>query len=252
VTGTKKQAAAAPAAARDVAARCAAVMSELAAMANDENRAGMARYGIVATDAFGISLAVLRPLAKRLGTDHELAVSLWRTGNHEARLLAGMIDDPARVSEAQAEEWVLGLDSWDLCDQLCSNLLDRTGFARRKAVEWSAREEEFVKRSGFVLMAALAVHDKQARDELFLSFLPIIRREAGDDRNFVKKAVNWALRQIGKRNLALNAAAIAAANEIQAAAERGSASSRSARWIAADALRELTSDTVRQRLVRRT
>ena len=222
--------------------RCERVMAELRAMARPESLAGMARYGIRTEQALGLSIYVLRPMARGLRNDHELALALWETGVHEARLLAGFIDDPRLVGEQQMEAWVAELDSWDVCDQLCSSLFDRTALAWDKAVEWAGREEEFVKRAGFVLMAALAVHDKAAPDERYLALLPLIAREAGDERNFVKKAVNWALRQIGKRNSALNLAAVAAAREIEAQG------SRSARWIARDALRELTSEKVVRRL----
>jgi 3-methyladenine DNA glycosylase AlkD len=222
--------------------RCERVMAELRAMAKPENLMGMARYGIRTEDALGLSIYDLRPVARGLRPDHELALALWETRVHEARILAGFIDDPRLVEEEQMEAWVAQFDSWDVCDQVCSSLFDRTALAWDKAVEWTARGEEFVKRAGFVLMAALAVHDKAAPDESYLAFLPLIAGEAGDERNFVKKAVNWALRQIGKRNAALNAAAVAAANEIE---QQGS---RSARWIARDALRELTSDKVRERL----
>ena len=222
--------------------RCEGVMAELRARANPENVAGMARYGIATEAALGVSIYDLRPMAKGIRDDHELALTLWQTGVHEARLLAGFIDDPRQVGEEQMEVWAAQFDSWDICDQVCSSLFDRTALAWEKAVEWTARDEEFMKRAGFVLMAALAVHDKSAPDERYVALLPLIAREAGDERNFVKKAVNWALRQIGKRNSALNLAAVAAAREIEAQG------SRSARWIARDALRELTSDKVRTRL----
>ncbi len=229
-------------------------MTLLAAQANQPNRAGMARYGIKTDDAFGISIYELRKIARPLRGDHDLALALWHTGNHEARLLAGMIDDPKLVTEEQIELWVADFDSWDVCDQVCSNLFDRTPWAHAKAVEWSARDEEFVKRAGFVLMACLAVHDKEAPDEVLLRFLPIIEAAVGDERNFVKKAVNWALRQIGKRNRALNAAAIAAGERIRDAASvpsgDGLRAAASARWIAADALRELTSDKLQKRLAK--
>jgi 3-methyladenine DNA glycosylase AlkD len=218
------------------------ILANLKSLANPENVAGMARYGINPKNTFGVSIPLLRAMAKEIGKEHALALELWETGIHEARILAGLIDDPGMVSEAQLERWVADFDSWDVCDLLCSNLFDKTPFAYAKAVAWSAREEEFVKRAGFVLMAALAVHDKGAPDATFKEFLPLIEREAGDDRNFVKKAVNWALRQIGKRNAALNRAAIAAGRRIQRI------DSKSARWIAADALRELESDSVRRRL----
>jgi 3-methyladenine DNA glycosylase AlkD len=218
------------------------VMDELAARGSPENRAGMARYGINVADAFGVSIPELRALAGRLGIDHELALALWDTGNHEARILAALVDDPGRVSGDQLEAWVAVFDSWDLCDQVCSNLFDRTPVAYAKAAEWAGRGEEFVKRAGFVLMAALSVHDKTADAAAFLGFLALIEREARDERPYVKKAVNWALRQIGKRDRTLNRAAIATAERV------GAQSSRSARWIATDALRELLSDKVQQRL----
>lgn len=215
----------------------------------------MARYGIKVDDAFGVSVYELRRMAKPLRRDHELALALWATGNHEARLLATMVDDPAMVDEAQMEAWVLDLDSWDVCDQLTSNLFDKTPFAYDKAHEWAARDEEFVRRAAFALIAALAWQDKEAPDARILAFLPLVEEHAGDPRNFVKKAVSWALRNVGKRNAALNAAAIACAERIRDAADAraggrrgGDPSARAARWVAADALRELTSDKVRARL----
>ncbi|HEY4823209.1 MAG TPA: DNA alkylation repair protein, partial [Candidatus Bathyarchaeia archaeon] len=162
----------------------------------------------------------------------------------EARILAGFVDDPKMVTEGQMESWAKDFDSWDVCDQVCSSLFDKTPFAHRKAVDWSGKKEEFVKRAGFVLMAALAVHDKKAGDDMFVRFLPIIKRESNDDRNFVKKAVNWALRQIGKRNLTLNSMAVRTAKEIQ------NLDSKAARWVASDALRELTDENVLERLQR--
>jgi len=222
--------------------RSAGVLDELRSLANPANVLGMARYGINATNTLGVSIPRLRSMAKKIGTDHRLALELWASGIHEARVLAGFIDDPARVTEAQLERWVKDFDSWDVCDGVCSNLFDRTPFAHAKAVQWSARKEEFVKRAGFVLMAALAVHDKKSPDSRFREYLPLIEREAADERNFVKKAANWALRQIGKRSLALNRAAIAAAKRIRRS------DSRAARWIAADALRELESEAVQKRL----
>jgi len=202
----------------------------------------MARFGINPKDTYGVSIPVLRKMAKQIGRNHLLAKKLWTLGIHEARILAGMIDPPEEVSEDQMEKWVKDFDSWDVCDQVCSNLFDKTKFAHKKAIEWSKRREEFVKRAGFVLMATLAVHDKEASDKEFLKFLPIIKREATDERNFVKKAVNWALRQIGKRNLSLNKMAIQTAKELQRT------DSKSARWIASDAIRELTSEAVQKKL----
>jgi 3-methyladenine DNA glycosylase AlkD len=226
--------------------RAAEVIRRLEAMGDPANVAGMARFGVrPRTRVLGISVVALRKLARELGCDHDLAGALWRSGIHEARLLATMVDDPAKVSEAQAERWVKTLDSWDICDQLCGNLLDRTPFAAAKAVEWSARSPEFVKRAGFALMASLAL-TRGAPERTLERFLPIIRRESTDDRNFVKKAVSWALRQIGKRSEPLRVKAIATAERI------ATIDSRAARWIAADALRELRSDAVRTRLARST
>ncbi len=218
------------------------VLNHLKSLANPENVRGMARFGINPQGTLGISIYTLRPLAKQLGVNHGLALELWESGVHEARLLAGFIDDPRQVTPEQMERWVSDFDSWDVCDQVCSNLFDRTPYAYQKAFEWSEREEEFVKRAGFVLMAALSVHDKKAPDERFLAFLPVIIREASDERNYVRKAVNWALRQIGKRNRSLNQSAIQTAQEIS------QMNSPAARWIAKDALRELTSAKVQARL----
>lgn len=191
-----------------------------------------------------MSIPNIRKIAKETGKNHALAQELWNSGIHEARILAGIIDEPEEVTEQQMEKWVKDFDSWDVCDQCCSNLFDKTEYAHKKAVEWSRRQGEFVKRAGFTLMAALSVHDKKAADEKFLKFLPVIKREAVDERNFVRKAVNWALRQIGKRNSKLNKAAIATAKEI------GKMNSKSAKWIASDALRELTSEAVQEKIRR--
>ena len=196
----------------------------------------------MAQQRFGLNAPQFRALARELGKNHALALQLWDTGNTDARILATLVDEPTLVTEAQMERWARDFDSWDVCDSACCYLFDKTGIAYRKAVEWSAREEEFVKRAGFALMAYLAVHDKRAPDAAFERFLPIIEREAGDERNFVKKAVNWALRQIGKRNSRLNRRAIAAARRIR------KLHSRTARWIASDALRELQSEAVERRL----
>lgn len=221
---------------------CTEVLAALRSMGNPRNVEGMARFGINPRNTLGISVAALKKLARGLGRDHALAQQLWDSGIHEARHLASLIDEPARLTEAEAGRRAKDFDSWDIVDGCCLYLLGRTRFAQRKAAEWSRRREEFVKRAAFSLMAVLAVHDKAAPDAKFLKFLPIIRRESIDERNFVKKAVNWALRQIGKRNSSLNQAAVRTAREI------GRIDSRSARWIAADALRELTSGAVQHRL----
>lgn len=225
------------------------VVRTLEEFGNPENVTGMARFGISSHNTLGVPMPVLRDLAKEVSRDpivktsrHQLALELWKTGIHEARILAGLIDDPELVSDSQMENWVMDFDSWDVCDQVCSNLFDKTRFAVRKVDQWTKRREEFVKRAGFVLMAALAVHDKDADDGTFVKFLTVIKREASDERNFVRKAVNWALRGIGKRNLSLNRSAIKFAKEIQRM------ESKAARWIASDALRELTGIAVLKRL----
>ena len=220
----------------------AATLKKLRLLADPKALAGMAKFGIRTHNALGISVPLLKRLAREIGRDHALAQQLWNSGIHDARHLAALIDEPGKVTERQMERWVKDFDSWDVVDGCCSYLFDKTPYAYCKAVEWSRRSEEYVKRAAFSLMAVLAVHDKQAGDGKFVKFLPIIKREARDERNFVKKAVNWALRQIGKRNVKLNRAAIKAAEEIRRI------DSRSARWIAADALRELTGPAVQNRL----
>ncbi len=204
----------------------------------------MARFGISSVNTLGLSMPILRGMAKRVGRNHELAQALWKSGIHEAKILASFVDEPSKVTEAQMEKWVAGFDSWDVCDQCVSNLFDKTPFAFRKATEWSVREEEFVRRAGFAMMATLAVHDKKAPDSAFLGFFRAIENGSGDPRNFVKKAVNWALRQIGKRNLPLNRAAL------ELAARISRADSPSAKWVASDATRELKSEAVQKKLRR--
>ncbi len=221
------------------------ILKQLESLSNPEAVAGMARFGINPKNTYGVSIPVLRKMAKQIGKNHLLAEKLWNSGIHEARILAPLIDPPEMVTEKQTESWVKDFDSWDICDQCCSNLFDKTKVAHKKAIEWSKKREEFVKRAGFVLMATLAVHDKEADNQKFLRFLPVIKRGAADERNFVKKAVNWALRQIGKRNPALNKIAIQTAKEIQRI------DSKSARWMASDALRELTSEAVQKKLNRK-
>lgn len=213
---------------------CEEVLRKLKARANPKNVEGMARFGISPRNTLGVPVVELRRLARQIRCDHRLALELWESGVHEARILAGLVADPAQVSERLMERWARGFDSWDIVDGTCNNLFRETAAAHRKALEWSRRKEEFVKRAGFVLMACLAVHDKAASDAVFTRYLVAIRREARDERNFVKKAVNWALRQIGKRNTRLNRAAVAEAERIR------EMDSKAARWIAADALRELT------------
>jgi 3-methyladenine DNA glycosylase AlkD len=211
-----------------------AIVEELRSLGCEANRDGMARFGINVGNAFGVSVTNIRKIGKRYNRDHALAEELWETGWHECRILASIIDDPAQVTPAQMDQWVSDFDSWDLCDQCCGNLFDKTPYAWKKAVEWSKSEVEFTKRAGFAMMAALARHSKTAPDRKFGPLLRIIEKRSDDNRNFVRKAVNWALREIGKRNPALREQAIATAERILAR------DTPAARWIARDALRELS------------
>lgn len=221
------------------------ILKRLKALSNPEAVEGMARFGINPENTYGVSIPNLRKMAKEIGKNHTLAQQLWSSGIHEARILASMIDDPNQVTENQMDTWVEDFDSWDVCDQCCMNLFSKTPLAWVKALEWTKREKEFEKRAGFALMACLAWYDKESPDEKFLVFLPAIKQEANADGNYVKKAVNWALRNIGKRNPNLNKKAIETAKEIQ------KTDSRSARWVASDAIRELTSEAVQKRLKER-
>ncbi|MFH1171276.1 MAG: DNA alkylation repair protein [bacterium] len=208
------------------------IIRELRAHGNKRNVAGMARFGINPNNTLGVSIPILQGLAKRIGANHDLAAALWKTGIHEARILAGFVDDPKRVTLAQMNRWVKDFDSWDVCDQVTCFLFDRTPYAYAQAVCWSHAKEEFVKRAGFSLMAGLAWHDKTAPDQKFLPFLRCIQAEADDNRNFVKKAANWALRNIGKRNPALGKKSMAIARRL------AKSPLPSARWIGKDAERE--------------
>ena len=221
------------------------ILKRLKSLSDPRTVEGMAKYGITPERTYGVSIPNLRKIAKEIGKDHELAQKLWGSDIRETRILASMIDNPETVTEEQMEEWVKDFDYWEICDQCCQNLFIKTDFAYQKAVDWSGRDEEFVKRAGFALMAWLAFKDKKAKDEQFEKFFPIIKREATDNRNFVKKAVNWALRQIGKRNLNLNMKAIETTKKIQ------KTESKSAKWIAHDAIKELTSDAIQERLKKR-
>ena len=222
------------------------VIDRLRALESPENAEGMKRFGITSAKTLDIPTPVLKQLAKEVRScasdRHALALELWATGIYDARAIAFLIDDPKLVSRKQMDDWARDFDNWATVDGACGNLFCRTPFAYEKAVEWIGRKHEFVKRAGFSLMAYLAIHDKKAVDEKLAEFLFLIEEHSGDDRNFVKKAVNWALRQIGKRSLALNRLAIESAERI---AEQGSGS---ARWIASDALRELRSEQVQTRL----
>lgn len=222
--------------------RLSDILRILKSLSNPRNVEGMARFGINPENTYGVSMPQLRSLAKTIRPDHTLAQELWNSGVHEARILASLVDDAALVTRTQMERWVRGFDSWDVCDQCCMNLFEETPFAYETALAWSRREREFVKRAGFVLMARLAVSDKEAGDVRFERFFPALRRGSSDPRNYVKKAVSWALRQIGKRNLVLHGRVVRLAREIQ------KIETKSARWVAADALRELNSAAVQARL----
>jgi 3-methyladenine DNA glycosylase AlkD len=207
----------------------------------------MARYAIVAPQAFGVSMATIKQLGKRLGRDHALAAALWETGWYEARMLAAFVDEPEKVTAAQMDRWARDFDNWAVCDHQCFHLFDRTPHAWRKIEQWSRRREEFVKRAAFALLASVALHDKKAGDAPFMRSLVLIEAAASDERNFVKKGVSWALRGVGRRSRALNAASVDTARRLAQSTD-----SPAARWIGRDALRELTSPAVRGRLARTT
>jgi 3-methyladenine DNA glycosylase AlkD len=228
-------------------AQVRAVLAELERLGSPAGRAATARYGIVAEKAFGLppGIAILQKIAKGLGRDHELALALWDTGWFEARMLASFVDEPAAVTPAQMDHWARGFDNWGICDAVCFTLFDRSPHAWKKLARWSRSRGEFVKRAAFALLAGLALHDKQADDERFLAALPLIEAAASDERNFVKKGVSWALRAIGRRNLALNAAALEVAKRLAGSEETA------CRWVGKDALRELASPKVRAQLAQR-
>ncbi len=215
-------------------------MARLKAKAKPDQLEGMARFGLTGEARLGVSMPDIRQLAKELRKEHEIALKLWATKIPDAMILAAIIDDPAQMTKDQLESWVVDIGAWDVCDQLCMTM-DKLPFARELVEEWSLREEEFVKRAAYALIACLAWHAKQATDEEFIHYLDVIKAGSTDDRNFVRKAVNWALRNIGKRNIALNKEALKAAREIQ------KMDSKAARWIAADAIRELESDKIQAR-----
>jgi 3-methyladenine DNA glycosylase AlkD len=221
---------------------CTEILKKLKSQADPAAVQGMARFGIRARKVYGWPTPALRKLARQIGKNHALAQQLWSSGVHDARVLATLVAEADRLSEHQMERWAKDFDSWAVCDAACFNVFRYTRFAHRKCAEWSGRKEEYVKRAGFALMAGLAISDKDADDNQFIAFLPLIKKESMDERNFVKKAVNWALRQIGKRNWRLNRVAIKTAREIRDLAAGG------ASWVASDALRELESGPVRKRL----
>lgn len=218
------------------------VIEQLRSMGNPKNVEGMARFGIKYEKNFGVNVTTLRKFAKTIGTDHELAVKLWNSKIRDARMVAACIEDPKTVSEEQVENWLKDIKAWDLCDHCCGHFFDQTPFAYKKVNEWAKRKEEFQKRAGFSLIAWLAVHDKKKDDKVFEEFLKLIKKGAIDERNYVKKGVSWALRSIGKRNRDMNKKALKTAEEIK------KLDSKSARYIANETIRELTSEKVKQKL----
>lgn len=217
-------------------------LAKLRARADPTRLEGMARFGINPDARLGLSMPELRQLGKELGRDHALALALYKTGSPDARILASLVAEPGRLTNAQMEQWVTAFDSWDVCDQVCMNLFEKSPAAWNKVREWSEREPEFVKRAAFALLACLAWHDKSASDKQFVELLPVVVAGASDERNYVKKAVSWALRNIGKRNAALNTAAVRTARGLR------QSESRSARWVGTDALKELEGAPVKSRL----
>ncbi len=218
------------------------VMKELKSKAKPNNVEGMSRFGIKGDGRLGLSIPELRKMGKSIGKDHDLALKLWATKIPDAMILAALVDDPANVTEQQADSWVKDICSWDVCDQLCMNLFERIPFAVKKIFEWSKSDEEYVKRVPYAMIACIAWHDKNASDDYLMDFFPVIKSGASDNRNYVKKAVSWALRHIGKRNLNLNKKAIVLAREIK------KIDSKAASWIASDVIRELESEAVQKRL----
>jgi 3-methyladenine DNA glycosylase AlkD len=219
---------------------------KLKAKARPDQLSGMARYGMKTENHLGVQIPELRKLAKETGKNHQLALELWKTGIAEARILAAMVDEPEKLTETQMDTWVKDIDSWDIGDQVCMNLFEKTPLAWKKIVDWSKREEEFVKRTAYGLLACLAWHDKTAENQKFVNLFPVIANGALDERNSIKKAVSWALRNIGKRNPSLNKESVRLAQEIQ------KSDTKSARWIASDVIRELESQAVQERLKKKT
>ncbi len=230
--------------------KCDELISRMQEMRCQRNIDGMARYGIRTDNALGIPMPALRAEARRTGRDHALALALWDSGIHEARILASLVADPPLMTTEDTDRWTAGFDSWDVCDQCCINLYRHLPFAREKIAEYAPRPEEFVRRTAFSLVATLAVNDWTSPDEAFLPYLALVEKWSCDERNFVRKAVNWALRQVGKRSFGLNEAALETARRLAASSDR------SARWIGSDAVRELTAEktaaTIRRREKQRT
>ena len=220
------------------------IINELKKHSNPEAVKGMAKFGMTNNKRLGVSVPVMRKIAKDTGKDHNLALSLWKEGYPETRIVAALVGEPDKLTEAQMEDWVKDFDSWDVCDQVCMNLFDRTPLAWKKVIDWSKRDEEFVKRAAYALIACLAWHDKEADDKRFIEQFSVIIDGSTDNRNFVKKAVSWALRHIGKRNIGLNKEAIKCAKEIKKKDSKGS------QWVAKDVLRELESENIQLRLIK--
>jgi 3-methyladenine DNA glycosylase AlkD len=225
--------------------RVADILKWLERRGTKRNREGMGRYGIVASQVFGVSVAGVRELGKRVGRDHDLALALWDTGWYEARMLTAFVDEPARVTSRQMDRWARDFDNWAICDGICFHLFDKTPHAWRKVDAWALRREEFVRRAAFVILAALALHDRKAPDGCFIDALPLVERAASDERNFVKKGVSWALRSIGGRSVRLHAAALDLARRLAAS------ESSPVRWVGRDAARDLTRPLVRKRVAAR-
>jgi 3-methyladenine DNA glycosylase AlkD len=219
-----------------------AVLAKLHKLSRPDQLAGMQRFGMTIDRRLGISIPQLRKLANQIGQHHDLAIELWKSGMAEAMILAALIDVPEEVTSEQMDSWVADFNSWDVCDQVCMNLFDKTPLAWKKVFDWSEREEEYVKRAAFALIACLAWHDKTADDEQLLQYLPLIQQAADDERNYVKKAVSWALRHIGKRNASLHPHALQTANQLK------QSENKTARWIGSDAIRDLNTEATLRRI----
>lgn len=218
------------------------IIKDLKKLKNSKSVEGMARFGINPESALGISMPTLRQKGKEIGRNHDLALELWESGIHEVRILSSIIDEPEKVTKSQMNAWVMDFNSWDLCDQCCMNLFRKTKFAREFPFIWAEKKSEFIKRAGFVMMAVNAVHNKKLSDKDIKEYFPLIIKHSSDQRNFVKKSVNWTLRQIGKRNLNLNKEAIIVCEQLM------TEDSSVANWIASDALKELSSEKIISRL----
>jgi 3-methyladenine DNA glycosylase AlkD len=218
------------------------IIKELKSKSRKDQLEGMSRYGINIDNRLGVSIPDIRRIAKEFGKNHKVALELWKTGIADAKITAALIDEVEKVTIKQMDEWVKDFNSWDICDQVCMNLFDKTIYAWDKVVEWSNRDEEFVKRAAFSLLACLAWHDKNASNERFIEFFPIIKSNINDNRNYVKKAISWSLRHIGKRNLELHKIVLNFSDEIK------KLESKNARWIASDVIRDLNSISTKKRL----